>query len=323
MYIGNVEIEGKVALAPMAGVADRAMRELAIEYGAAFVVGEMTSAKGIHMQDPKSFQLLQVGSKEHPCSVQIFGNEPETMAEAAVKAIDFTPDFLDINMGCPAPKVASSGGGSALLKNPALAGDIMKAVVKASSLPVTVKLRTGWDDKNINVIEMARRAEDAGIAAIILHGRTRAQMYAPPVNWDWIRQVKECVRIPVIGNGDVTDGESAATMLEQTGCDMVMVGRGALGAPWIFASIQAYLDRGEILPDPPLATRMEIMLRHVRLLCQYKGDYIGMREARKHAAWYIKGLRGAAALRQEAGKLENIVQLEALAERVLQLDEET
>ncbi len=317
MNIGNVRINGLATLAPMAGVADRAFRELCTEFGAAYVTGEMVSAKGLCMNDRKSQELLLLSSAERPAGVQIFGDDPQIMAQASVKVLDFTPEFVDINMGCPAPKIANNGGGSALLKQPLLAQKIVSECVKAIALPVTVKLRTGWNSESVNAPLLATLCEQAGASAVTVHGRTRMQMYAPPVDFDTIRKVKQTVCIPVIGNGDVTDGKSAAEMFERTACDMVMVGRGALGRPWVFSQINAYLEDGTVLPEPPIEQRMKIMLRHMKMLCRYKGDYIGMKEARKHAAWYIKGIRGAAHYRQETGSLTTIRQLEELAEKVI------
>ena len=220
-------------------------------------------------------------------------------------------------MGCPAPKVAGNGGGSALMRDPELAARITEKCAEAVSLPITVKIRSGWDEDSINAVEMAKMLENAGAAAITVHGRTRKQMYAPPVNLDIIKQVKQAVNIPVVGNGDVTDAISAENMYKVTGCDLVMVGRGALGRPWVFSQINEYFSSGKILPDPPIEERMAVMLRHIGRLCEYKGSYIGMREARKHAGWYISGMRNAAAFRREIGSLESMEQLEALAERVI------
>lgn len=313
MKLGNLEITEKAALAPLAGVADRAFRELCRGYGAAYTVCEMASAKGISLGDKKSAELLSITPTERPAGSQIFGNSPETMAIAAKKALEYNPDFIDINMGCPAPKVASSGGGALLMKDPILAASIVKAVAEVSTVPVTVKMRSGWDDNNINAIELAKRCEDAGAAAITVHGRTKVQMYAPPVNTDIIRQVKQAVSIPVIGNGDVVDGLSAARLMEETGCDMVMVGRGALGRPWVFSQINAYLDHEVILPDPPVVERMRVMLKHIEALCQYKGERVGIREARKHAAWYTKGLHGAANYRARIGLISSIEELQQIA----------
>ncbi len=319
MRIGNLKIEGFAALAPMAGVADRAFRELCVSYGAAFTVTEMVSSKALTMQDKKSKELLVISENEHPCAAQIFGDNPEIMAQAAVKSAEFSPDFIDINMGCPAPKIAGNGGGSALLKNPELIGRIVRSVKDAVSLPITAKIRIGWDNDSINAVEVAKICEYNGADAITVHGRTKSQMYAPPVNLDEIRKVKGAVSIPIIGNGDITDGKSAAEMLSKTDCDFLMVGRGALGTPWVFEAINAYFEKGEIIPEPDVEEKMRVMLNHIKKLCEYKGEYIGMREARKHSAWYIKGMRGAAAFRQEIGTLESFEQLENLATKVINL----
>ena len=317
MKIGNTELKGCCALAPMAGVTDRAFREICIEYGASYVVTEMVSSKGLTMGDRKSDKLMLLGETERPAAVQIFGCEPETMAEAAKMAEQTGCAVIDINMGCPAPKVAGNGGGSALMKDPDLAARITEKCVNAVSLPITCKIRSGWDEDSINAVEMALKLENAGASAITVHGRTRRQMYAPPVNRDIIRQVKEAVKIPVIGNGDVTDVDSAKKMLEKTGCDFLMMGRGALGAPWKFAMINSALCGGETIPEPTIEEKMEIMIRHITRMCEYKGEFIGMREARKHAGWYIKGMRGAAAMRQSIGSLETLDQLKELAEKVI------
>ena len=313
MILGNLEIKEKVALAPLAGVADRAFRELCRGYGAAYTVCEMASAKGISLGDKKSAELLSVTEAERPAGSQIFGNSPDTMAIAAKKALEFNPDFIDINMGCPAPKVASSGGGALLMKNPILAAEIVKAVAEVSTVPVTVKMRSGWDDNNINAVELAKRCEAAGASAITVHGRTKVQMYAPPVNTDIIKQVKQAVSIPVIGNGDVTDGPSAAKLMEDTGCDMVMIGRGALGRPWVFSQINAYLEHEVLLPEPTVTEKMLVMLRHIEKLCEYKGERVGIREARKHAAWYTKGLHGAANYRARIGLISSVEELRQIA----------
>lgn len=317
MKIGNLEIKGYACLAPMAGVADRAFRELCMSYGAAYVISEMVSSKGLTMQDKKSKELLFLSDAERPAGAQIFGDDPEIMANAALKTMEFSPDFIDINMGCPAPKIAGNGGGSALLKNPELIGKIVKKVVEVSPVPVTAKIRIGWDKNSINTVEIAKIIEAAGADAITVHGRTKDQMYAPPVSLDEIANVKKAVSIPVIGNGDIVDGKSAKLMLDMTGCDFLMVGRGALGNPWIFQCINAYLNKEADFTEPTLEEKMDVMLRHIGTLCEYKGVRIGMREARKHAAWYIKGIRGAAAFRQEIGQLSTMDELKALAERVI------
>lgn len=316
MKIGNVEIKGKAVLAPMAGVADRAFRELCVGYGASYVVSEMISSKGVSMGDRKSKDLAYLSDAERPAAIQIFGSDPLVMAQSVERVMDFKPEIIDINMGCPAPKIAGNGGGASLAKNPALAEKIVEAVVKASPVPVTVKIRMGWDFDNINAVEMAKRAENAGASAVTVHGRTRNQMYAPSVNRDIIAQVKKEISIPVIGNGDIIDEQSAAIMLEETNCDLVMIGRGALGRPWVFSQINAYLEHGRVIPEPPVTEKMRVMLKHIEKLCEYKGDYVGMREARKHAGWYTKGLRGAANYRRELGTLENMEQLKEIAYKI-------
>lgn len=314
MKIGNIEINSRsAALAPMAGVADRAFRELCVRYGATYVVSEMVSSKGLTMCDRKSKKLLYLSDEERPAAAQIFGSDPKIMAESAVSCLAYKPDVIDINMGCPAPKIAGNGGGSALMKNPQLAEEIMRAVKEAVDIPVTVKFRLGWDADSINCIEFAQRAQRAGMDAITLHGRTRQQMYAPPVDRRMIAEVKRNIDIPLIANGDIVDGISAAQMIEETGCDYLMVGRGALGRPWVFSQITAYLEHEVILPEPPVSERMRVMVEHIKKICEYKGERIGIREARKHAAWYIKGIHGAAAYRQQVGMLESIEQLEELA----------
>lgn len=319
MNFDFLNTNGKVALAPMAGVADRAFRELCVNYGACYSVTEMVSAKGLTLNDKKSKELLAITEPERPCGAQIFGNDPKTMAKAAVKTLEFNPEFIDINMGCPAPKVAASGGGALLMKNPLLAEQIVKEVVNAVNIPVTVKMRSGWDDNSINAVELAKRCENAGAKAITVHGRTKIQMYSPPVNVDIIREVKKAVKVPVIGNGDIIDGKSAAKMLEETGCDLVMVGRAALGRPWVFKQINAYLEHERILPEPPVIERMLIMLKHIEKLCLYKGERVGIREARKHAAWYTKGLRGAAEYRAKMSSIESFDDLKFIAGEFIEL----
>lgn len=316
MKIGNVEIKGYAALAPMAGVADRAFRELCSGYGAAYTVSEMVSSKGLTMQDKKSRELLYLSDAERPSAAQIFGDNPTIMSEAVLKAMEFKPDFIDINMGCPAPKIAGNGGGSALLKNPPLISEIVEKVKKVSPVPVTVKIRIGWDENSINAVEVAKRIEAAGADAITVHGRTKTQMYAPPVNYEEIAKVKASVSIPVIGNGDITDGESAQKMLNETGCDFLMVGRGALGHPWVFSEINSFFKKTDF-QAPDINERMRVMIRHIELICRYKGEAVGMREARKHAAWYIKGIRGAAKFRQQVGGLSNMDELNRLAQEVI------
>ncbi len=316
MKIGNVEINGRAVLAPMAGVADRAFRELCVKYGATYVVSEMISSKGVSMGDRKSKDLMFLSDEERPAAVQIFGSDPKIMAESIESVMQVKPQIIDINMGCPAPKIAGNGGGASLARNPQLAEEIVREVVKVSPVPVTVKIRAGWDENSINAVEMAQRAENAGAAAITVHGRTRKQLYAPPVDRNIIAEVKKAVSIPVIGNGDIVDGLSAASMLEETNCDLIMVGRGALGCPWVFSQINAYLDHERIIPHPPVSERMRVMIKHIETICQYKGDFIGMREARKHAGWYTKGLHGAAKYRLELGTIETMEQLQEIAYKI-------
>lgn len=319
MKIGNLEIKGFAALAPMAGVADRAMREICIEKGAAFCVGELTSSKGVSLGDKKSFMLLSCNDAERPIASQLFGKEPETMAEAAKEALKFNPDFIDINMGCPAPKVSGHGGGSALMKSPDLAQEIVEKVVNAVDIPVTVKMRTGWDFDSINAPELAKKCEAAGASAITIHGRTKKQMYAPGIDFETIEKVKKSVKIPVIANGDIRDGKTAKFMYERTGCDFVMVGRAAQGNPFIFSEINAYL-KGENYNPPTLEERFETLLRQAKLMVKYKGERVGILETRKHTAWYMQGLSGAASLRRLCGEISSISDIEAICQKALELN---
>ncbi len=321
MKIGEVEFNNIAFLAPMAGIADMAFRELCVNFGAAYTVTEMVSSKGLVMGDKKSARLLTLAPNEKPAGAQIFGNESEIMAEAAVKCLAFKPAIIDINMGCPAPKVAMNGGGASLMKNPALAGEIMRAVSSAVDIPVTAKLRKGWDEDSINAVEMAQILEKNGAAAIALHGRTRKEMYSGKADLDIIAEVKSAVSIPVIGNGDVVDEQSAAIMLEKTNCDAVMIGRGALGNPWVFQKINAYLNECRVIPDPTLTQKMAVMLRHVEKMIEYKGEYTAMREARHHAAYYTKGLRGGAKFRAEISGVETLEQLMEITQRIIKENE--
>ncbi len=319
MKIGSVEIRGKAALAPMAGVADRAFRRTCVSFGAAYVVSEMVSCKGLCYADQKSRELLTLDEEERPAAIQLFGDDPAIMAEAARRAVEEArPDIIDINMGCPAPKIAGNHCGSALMREPELCRRIVESVTRAVEVPVTTKIRKGYSRDSVNAVEVAQACEAGGAAAITVHGRTRDQMYAPPVDWEIIRQVKRAVSIPVIGNGDVTTPQEAAALYEQTGCDLIMVGRGALGAPWLFAAIEAYLVHGQLLPEPPVSRRMAVLLRQIELAVSLKGERVALREARKHAAWYMRGLKGAAGFRGEAGQITTLDDLAQLCRRVIE-----
>lgn len=321
MKIKDIEFENNIFLAPMAGIADRAFRELCINFGAGYTVTEMVSSKGLTMGDKKSSELLTLGEIENPAGAQIFGDDPQIMAEAAVKCLDFHPQIIDINMGCPAPKIAMNGGGASLMKNPKLAGEIVKAVSEAVPIPVTVKIRKGWDDESVTAVELAQIAQQNGASAITVHGRTRMQMYSGKVDYDIIAKVKKAVSIPVIGNGDITDEQSATIMLEKTNCDAIMIGRGALGNPWIFRKINAYLSECRVLPEVGINEKMVVMLKHIQKIIEYKGEYTAMREARHHAAYYTKGIRGGAALRKEISTFEHFEQLEELAYKIAKENE--
>ncbi|WP_448903789.1 tRNA dihydrouridine synthase DusB [Eubacterium sp.] len=316
MEIGDLEFTNIAFLAPMAGIADRAFRELCTQFGAAYTVTEMVSSKGLTMGDKKSGELLTIGS-ERPCGAQIFGDDPKIMAQAAVKCLEYKPNILDINMGCPAPKVAMNGGGASLMKRPQLAYEITNAVVEAVDIPVTVKIRKGWDDDNINAVEMALLAQKAGASAVAVHGRTRQQMYSGKVDYQIISDVKNALDIPVIANGDITDEQTAAIMLEKTNADAIMIGRGALGNPWVFSRINAYLSECRVLPEPSTIEKMNVMLKHIQKIIEYKGEYTAMREARHHAAYYTKGMRGGAKLRAEISKYEHFEQLQELSYRII------
>lgn len=301
----------------MAGATDSAFRQLCMEQGAAFCVSEMVSAKALSMGDKKTPQLMAHTPAEQPFGIQLFGHEPDVMAQAAAQvARDFSPSFIDINMGCPTPKITSGGSGSALMKTPQLAADIVAAVCAAVSVPVTVKIRAGYDETTAP--RMAPMLERAGAAAIAVHGRTRERMYKPPVDLDVIRDVKKSVSVPVVGNGDIHTEQQALYMLDYTGCDAVMVGRAALGNPFVFGRINAAIAGRPLPPAPTVTQRMDALRRQVTLMCEYKGEFIALREARKHASWYIKGLRGASALRARASELCTLDDLDAFIALVLQ-----
>ena len=314
-------IPGQLILAPMAGVTDRAFRELCVSFGADYCVTEMISAKAVQLKNKKSFELAFLSPEEQPAGIQLFGDDPAVMAFAAEKVMAFSPHAIDINMGCPAPKIAAGGGGVSLMRTPSLCGEIVKAVVKAVQVPVTVKIRSGWSADTINAVEVAKICEQAGASAIAVHGRTRDQMYLGHADYEIIRQVRQAVSIPVIGNGDVQDAESARRLLADTGCPLLMIGRGAMGNPWIFQEIKAALQQTPYTP-PTLAQRMAVMEKHIRTLCAYKGERIGMREARKHIGWYLYGIHGASAFRRRAMTLTEVSQLPPLIQDILRESEE-
>ncbi len=319
--IGKVKIKRTAALAPMAGVADRAYRLMCIKYGAAYVVSEMVSAKGICYSDRKTAELCTVTDGERPMAVQLFGNEPEFMEKAVNIVLEYKPDIIDINMGCPVPKVVNTGAGSAVMKNPELAGKITAAAVRAAGdVPVTVKIRSGWDKNSINALEIAKYAEDAGAAAIAVHGRSREQFYSGTADINIIKAVRNAVSIPVIGNGDVNNAESCMKMYRETGCDLVMIGRGSYGNPFIFREIESCLSGKEYIP-PSLDEKMNVMLEHIRLILELspKNEELAMHEARKHAAWYMNGYYGSAKFRGRCYQLCSYAEAESLAEEFVAL----
>ena len=309
LQIGTVCLDNNLILAPMAGVTDLPFRLLCREQGAGLVCMEMVSAKAIYYKNQNTESLMEIHPEEKPASLQLFGSDPYILSEMAKRIEEKPFAILDFNMGCPVPKVVNNREGSALLKEPELVREILTGLVKAIKKPVTVKIRKGFDEDSVNAVEIARIAEDCGVAAIAVHGRTRQQYYSGKADWDIIRQVKEAVRIPVIGNGDVVDGASAKALLEQTGCDGIMIGRAAQGNPWIFKEVLQYLESG-IENDPPTnAEKKEIILRHARLQLEYKGEYTAVRELRKHLSWYTAGMPGSAKIRQKVNSLETIEEL--------------
>ena len=316
LSIGSVVFSSPAFLAPMAGVSDRAYRELCMKHGAGYCVSEMVSSKALSFQSKKSEELMVISDLERPCGIQIFGDEPSCMAEAAVHALKNRPDIIDINMGCPAPKISGSGSGSALMRKPELVGEIVRAVTAVCEVPVTVKIRKGWDDGSVNAVEIAKICERAGAAAITVHGRTRMQYYKPPVDYEIIRQVRQSVQIPVIANGDIDSAQKAKEVMERTGCGLVMIGRASLGNPWLFSQINALLN-GNPLCYPTLEEKLDTMVGQVGRMVEYKGEYIAMRQARKLVVGYFKGMKGAAALRNEAGKLSTLDDIYKLRNRIL------
>lgn len=314
--IGNVQMENPFVLAPMAGVTDLPFRTLCKEQGAGLICMEMVSAKAISFHNKNTEALMEIDPSEHPVSLQLFGSEPELMAEVA-KSIEERPfDILDINMGCPVPKVVNNGEGSALLKKPDLIVEIVKKVSSAIKKPLTVKVRIGFENEPVDIVEIAKRVEDAGAAAIAVHGRTRQQYYSGVADWDAIRRVKEAVSIPVIGNGDVDSPQKAEALIKETGCDAVMIGRAVRGNPWIFREMNHYFKTGEIPERPSVEEVREMILRHARAQIEVKGEFTGIREMRKHVAWYTAGMRHSAGLRRESNTIACYEDLERLLERM-------
>lgn len=311
-FIQEVLQKNPVVAAPMAGISDRPSRLIAREYGCGLVYTEMISAKALTYQNKKTYLLMNMEGEQQPVSMQIFGSEPAVMAEGARIMQDYGAQIIDINMGCPVPKVVNNGEGSSLMRNPELAAEIVSAMVKAVTVPVTVKIRKGWDDTSVNAVEYARAMEAAGASAIAVHGRTRMQYYSGKADWDIIRQVKAAVAVPVIGNGDIFAPEDGKAMLEQTGCDGIMLGRGALGRPWLYRQTLDYLRTGQYAPEPDLAQRKQVILHHAQLICAEKGEYVAMKELRKHIAWYYKGLPNAARMRDLINTVSTMEELEAL-----------
>lgn len=320
LNIGGVPLKSHAVLAPMAGVSDRAYRELCVRFGAAYCVSEMVSSKALSFNSKKSEELMKISDLERPCGIQIFGDDPKCMADAAKHALENKPDIIDINMGCPAPKISSNGSGSALMKNPRLCGEIVKAVTAVTDIPVTVKIRKGWDDDSVNAVEVAKICESAGAAAITVHGRTRQQYYKPPVDYGIIRAVRESVSVPVIANGDIDSAERAKEVMDITGCDLVMIGRATLGNPWIFSQINAYLENPNVkIHTPDLEERLGVMIEHIGKMVEYKGEHMAMLQARKLVVGYFKGMKGAAALKNEAGKIKTLDDLYELRQKALSL----
>lgn len=316
LMVGNVVLDNPLILAPMAGVTDLPFRLLCSQQGVGLIGMEMVSAKAIMYKNKNTEKLLEIHPEEGTVSLQLFGSDPEIISRIAKQIEDRPFSILDINMGCPVPKIVNNGEGSALMKNPRLVGEIVRKTVKAINKPVTVKIRKGFDDDHVNAVEIAKIVEDAGGAAIGIHGRTREQYYSGKADWEIIARVKEAVSIPVLGNGDVTDAESAVRMLKETGCDGVMIARAARGNPWIFKRILSKLETGEECPEPTMEERRDTILKHARLQTEYKGEYTAVREMRKHIGWYTTGLPHSARLRQKVNEMETMEELQEAVERL-------
>lgn len=318
MKIGNVQLNNKVFLSPMAGVTDLPFRLICKEKGCGMLYTEMINAKALCYDDENTKKMLKIEEEEHPIAVQIFGSEPEFMGKAAAIMNEYPNEILDINMGCPAPKVIKNGDGSALMRNPKLASEVLSSVVKNSKKPVTLKIRKGWDDDSVNAVEIAKIAEQCGISALAIHGRTREQFYSGKADWDIIEQIKQTINIPVIGNGDVFEVEDAVNMLEKTKCDAIMIGRGAQGNPWIFKRINHYMETGEILPEPTLEERITTAIKHMNLAVAEHGEYVAVREMRKHIGWYLKGLKNSAKYRDQINKITDYKEVIAMLEEYME-----
>lgn len=318
MKIGNVQLDNEVFLSPMAGVTDLPFRTICKEKGCGMLYTEMINAKALSYDDENTKKMLNMPDDGHPVAIQIFGSDPEFMGKAASILNKYPNQILDINMGCPAPKVVKNGDGSALMKNPELAARVLSAVVKNSDKPVTLKIRKGWDDTCVNAVEIAKIAEECGISAVAVHGRTREQFYSGKADWDIIRDIKEAINIPVIGNGDVFEVQDAVNMLEKTKCDAIMIGRGSQGNPWIFNRINHYMKTGEILPEPTLEEKMNTAIKHMNLAVEEHGEYVAVREMRKHIGWYLKGLKNSARYRDQINKITDYKEVIAMLEEYVQ-----
>ena len=318
MKIGNVQLDNEVFLSPMAGVTDLPFRTICKEKGCGMLYTEMINAKALCYDDENTKKMLNLEDDGHPVAVQIFGSDPEYMGKAASIMNQYTNDILDINMGCPAPKVIKNGDGSALMRNPKLAAEVLTAVVKNSEKPVTLKIRKGWDDTCINAVEIAKIAEECGISALAIHGRTREQFYSGKADWDIIAEIKQSINIPVIGNGDVFDVQDAVNMLEKTKCDAIMIGRGSQGNPWIFNRINHYMKTGEVLPEPTLEEKISTAIKHMNLAVAEHGEYVAVREMRKHIGWYLKGLKNSAKYRDQINKITDYKEVISMLEEYVQ-----